>query len=131
MEDITDADYMYASRICQDFEIKNLGEYHHLDLKSETLILANFFQIFRKMCLKVYHLGPVKFLSAPELAWQAALKKTEIKLELLKDTDMLLMVEKALEEKYVMQFIDIQKLINNIWKIMIKTRNLHMLNMGN
>ena len=114
MEDITDADYMYASRIFQDFEIKNLGEYHHLDLKRETLILANFFQIFRKMCLKVYHLGPVKFLSAPELAWQAALKKTEIKLELLKDTDMLLMVEKALEEKYVMQFIDMQKLINNI-----------------
>ena len=28
MEDITDADYMYTKRICQDFEIKNIGEYH-------------------------------------------------------------------------------------------------------
>ena len=30
MEDITDADYMYTKRVCQDFEIKNLGEYQDL-----------------------------------------------------------------------------------------------------
>ena len=30
MEDITDADYVRAKRICKDFEIKNLGEYHDL-----------------------------------------------------------------------------------------------------
>ena len=33
MEDITDGDYMYAKRVCEDFEIKNLGEYHDLYLK--------------------------------------------------------------------------------------------------
>ena len=48
------------------------------------------------MCLKTYELDPVKFLSAPGLAWQAALKKTEVKLELLTDTNMLLMVEKGI-----------------------------------
>ena len=26
MEDITDADYVHAKRVCKDFEIKNLGE---------------------------------------------------------------------------------------------------------
>ena len=36
MEDITDADYMHAKRVCKDFEIKNLGEYHDLYLKSDT-----------------------------------------------------------------------------------------------
>ena len=46
------------------------------------------------MCLKIYHLDPVKFLSAPGLAWQATLKKTEVKLELLTDIDILLMLEK-------------------------------------
>ena len=39
MEDITDADYMQAKRVCKDLEIKNLGEYHVLYLKSDTVIL--------------------------------------------------------------------------------------------
>ena len=46
--------------------------------------------------LKIYEVDPVKFLSAPGLAWQAALKKTEVKLELLTHTDMILMVEKGI-----------------------------------
>ena len=58
--------------------------------------MADVFEDFRKMYFKVYHLDPTKFLSAPGLAWQAALKQTEIKLELLTDTDMLLMVEKGI-----------------------------------
>ena len=62
----------------------------------------------------MHHLDPAKFLSAPGLASQASLKKIEIKLELLTDTDELLMVEKALEEEHVMQFIDMQKLRRNI-----------------
>ena len=48
------------------------------------------------MCLKLYHLDPIKFISAPRIAWQAALKKTEVKLELLSDVDVLLMVEKGI-----------------------------------
>ena len=87
---------MDGKRVCKDFEIKNVGEYHDLYLKSDTLLLADVFENFRKMCLKIYQLDPAKFFSAPGLAWQAALKKTEVKLELLTDTDMLLMVEKGI-----------------------------------
>ena len=87
---------MDGKRVCKDFEIKNVGEYHDLYLKSDTLLLADVFENFRKTCLKIYQLDPAKFLSAPGLAWQAALKKTEVKLELLTDTDMLLMVEKGI-----------------------------------
>ena len=47
------------------------------------------------MCWKIYHLDPVKFLSAHGLTWQAALKKTEIKLKFLGDIDMLLLVDKG------------------------------------
>ena len=47
------------------------------------------------MCLDIYELDPVYFVSAPGLAWQACLKKTGVKLELLTDIDMLLMVEKG------------------------------------
>ena len=48
------------------------------------------------MCLKIYKLDPAKFLSAPGLAWQAALKKTKVKLDRLTDINMLLMVEKGI-----------------------------------
>ena len=61
-----------------------------------TLLLANVFENFRKMCLNFYQLDPAKFLAAPGLALQAVLKKTEVKLELLTDIDMLLMVEKGI-----------------------------------
>ena len=40
MEDITDADYVHAERVCYDFEIKNLGEYHDLYVQSDTLLLG-------------------------------------------------------------------------------------------
>ena len=80
MEDITDADCMHAKKICKDFEIKHLGEYHDLYLKSDTLLLADVFENFKKICLKIYHLDPVKFLSAPGLAWEAALTKTKIRI---------------------------------------------------
>ena len=76
MEDITDADYMHVKRVCKDFEIKKLGKYHDLHLKSDTLLLDDVFQNFRRMCLKIYHLDSLKFLLAPGLAWEAALKKT-------------------------------------------------------
>ena len=39
MEDITDADYANAKRVCKDFKIKNLGEYHDLYIQSNTLLL--------------------------------------------------------------------------------------------
>ena len=65
-------------------------------IQTDTLLLADVFENFRNMCLKIYELDPAKFLSAPGLAWQAALKKTEVKLELLTDIDMLLMIEKGI-----------------------------------
>ena len=44
MEDITDANHMYAKKVCKDFQIKNLSEYHNLYLKNDTLLLADVFE---------------------------------------------------------------------------------------
>ena len=73
MEDITDADYMQAKRVCKDFEIKNLGEYNDFYVQSDTLLLADVFENFWNICLEIYDLDPANFLSAPQLAWQATL----------------------------------------------------------
>ena len=59
-------------------------------------MLAYAFENFRDKCIEIYELDPAHFLSGPGLAWQACLKKTKVKLELLTDIDMLLMVEKGL-----------------------------------
>ena len=56
MEDIIAADYVQAKRVCKDFEIKNLGEYHDLYLHSDTLLLADVFENIRNMCIKIYEL---------------------------------------------------------------------------
>ena len=40
-------------------------------------------------------MDPAKFLSAPEIEWQTAVKKAEVQLELITDIDMLLMVERG------------------------------------
>ena len=78
------------------FKFKNLGEYHDLYVHIDTLLLADIYENVRNMCLNIYEIDPVHFLSAPGLAWQACLKKTEVKLELLTDYDMILMTKKGI-----------------------------------
>ena len=80
----------------KDLEMKNFGEYDDSYLKSDVLFLAAVFENVRKMCLEIYELYPAKFISVPELAWQAALKKTQVKSDLITDIYMLLMIEKSI-----------------------------------
>ena len=95
-KDITDEDYTHAQKVWKLFEIKNLGEYHDLYVQTDTFLLANVFEKFRDKCIEIYGLDPSYFYSVPGLAWQACLKKTGVKLELLTDIDMLMMVEKVI-----------------------------------
>ena len=67
-------------------------------LKTDTLLLADISENFRKICLEICQLNPAKFLSAPGLAWQAAFKKIDVKLELPNAVDMLSMVEKVVRD---------------------------------
>ena len=96
MENIRNIDYKHGNNVFKKFKLNNLGEYHDLYVQSDTLLLADVFENFRKTCIKVYELDPANFLSIPGLAWQACLKKTNVKLELLTDYDMFLMVEERI-----------------------------------
>ena len=96
MENITDIDHRNEKRVFKSINNKNVGDYHDLYVRSDTLLLADVFENFRNVCIKVYELDPAHFSSVPALAWQAFLKKTGVNLELLSDLDMLLMIEKGI-----------------------------------
>ena len=71
MEDITDEDYLHSKRVWKYFKIRNVGDYHDLYIQSDKLLLADVFENFQN--------------TSPGLAWQAAFKKTKVKLDLLTD----------------------------------------------
>ena len=67
-----------------------------MHVQSDTLLLEDLFENSRNGRINTYKLDPAHFLSTPRLAWQACLKKTKVKLELLTDNDVLMMVEKGI-----------------------------------
>ncbi|XP_068686771.1 uncharacterized protein [Montipora foliosa] len=95
-EDITDDQYKHAQNVWNTFNLKNMGEYHDLYLKSDILLLADVFENFRKTCLQYYKLDPCHYFTSPGLSWDAMLKMTDIKLELMTDIDKFQFIEKGM-----------------------------------
>ena len=93
---ITHEQYNHAQTVWNTFDLKTMGDYHDLYLKSDTLLLADIFENFRKTCLQYYELDPCHYFSSPGLSWDAMLKMTKIKLELVTDIDMYQFIEKGL-----------------------------------
>ena len=114
LENISEIDYAHANNVFKKFNINNLGEYHDLYVRSDTLLLADILKNFRQSCQENYELDPAHFVSLPGLAWQACLKKTNVELELLTDYDMLLMVEEGIRGGFVMLYNVMLMLIINI-----------------
>ena len=95
-EHITDEDYSHAQKVWNTFQLQTMGEYHNLYLKSDILLLADVFENFRKTCLQYYKLDPCHYFTSPGLSWDAMLKMTNIKLELMTDIDMFQFIEKGM-----------------------------------
>ena len=93
---IKEKDYKHAWNVWNSFKMKTFKEYHELYNITDVLLLADVFENFRDICLKIYGLDPVYYFTAPGLAWDACLKMTNIDLELLSDPNMLLMFEKGI-----------------------------------
>ena len=93
---ISDEDYNHAQNVWNTFELRNMGEYHDLYLKSDVLLLADVFENFRKTCSQFYKLDPCHYFTSPGLSWDAMLKMTKIKLELMVDIDMFQFIEKGM-----------------------------------
>ena len=95
-EGISDENYAHAQKVWKTFRMKTLKDYHNLYNQVDVLLLGDVFENFRNICCKHYSLDPAHYFTAPGLAWDAALKVTEVKLELLSDPDMLLLIEKGI-----------------------------------
>ena len=114
LKGISDQDYEHGHQVWNTMEKKALGCYHDTYLKADVSLLADVLETFRNTCLKNYKLDPGHFNTAPGLVWQALLKTAaeycehekkhkecrvcpdEFRLELLTDTDMLLMFENSI-----------------------------------
>ena len=95
-EHISDEQYKHAQNVWNTFNLKTMGDYHDLYLKSDILLLADVFENFRKTCLQYYKLDPCHYFTSPGLSWDAMLKMTNIKLELITDIDMFQFIEKGM-----------------------------------
>ena len=94
--DISDTDYEHAQTVWNTFQMTDFGQYHDLYLKTDVILLADVFENFRKMCQTYYKIDPAHYYSSPGFAWEAMLKMTGAKLQLLDDIDMVLMIEGAM-----------------------------------
>ena len=93
---ISESDYEHAKQVWSEFQIKDLGDYHDLYLRTDVLLLADVFENFRTICLKDYGLDPCHYYSAPGLSWDALLRMTKINLDLISDLDQQLFIEKGM-----------------------------------
>ena len=95
-EHIKDEDYERALKVWEVFKCKTFEDYHDLYLKSDVLLLADVFENFRNRCLEHYGLDPAYYYTLPGLSWDACLKMTGQKLELLTDLNKYLMIESGI-----------------------------------
>ena len=65
---ISEKKYQRARDVWKVFQIKNLGEYHDLYLKTDVLSLCDVLEKFVGVCLKDYGLDPCHYFSSPGLS---------------------------------------------------------------
>ena len=75
----------------------DLRDYHNFYLLTYVLLLADVFEDFRDVCLQHYGLDPAHNYTSPGLSWQAALKMTNLELDLLTDIDQHLFIEEGIK----------------------------------
>lgn len=95
-EIISKYDYEHAKLVWKSFGLENLGDYTDLYLKSDVLLLADIFEKFRQTCKVNYRLDPAFYLTAPSLSFDAMLRITNVKLQLINDLEIVRMIQKGI-----------------------------------
>ena len=87
-EPLSQDDYSHACNVFAEFGCKNLRDYLLVYLTSDVLQLADVFTAFRKTFYKDFGLDASYYISLPQLAFDALLKDSKVRLELISDIDM-------------------------------------------
>ena len=95
-EPLSDADYEHAQHVWTTFDCQTMRNYHDLYLHADVLLLADVFEKFRYDSMECYGLEPTHYYSLRGLSWDAALKHSDVELELITDIDMYQMVESGI-----------------------------------
>ncbi|XP_024882124.1 uncharacterized protein LOC112461203 [Temnothorax curvispinosus] len=95
-ETASESNYEHARNVWRCFRVRNLGEYSDLYLKTDVLLLADIFENFRDTCIDTYRLDPAHYYILPGYTWDAMLKYTGVRFELLTDIDMVMFVERGI-----------------------------------
>ena len=75
-----------------------MGEYHDLYRLTDVLLLSDVMENFRAMAMTYYGLDPTHYITLPSFAWDAMLRQTNVRLELITDMDMYLMAERGIRD---------------------------------
>jgi len=95
-EPLSQADYKRADLTWKDFNIQSLQEYHDHYLKSNVLLLSDIFESFRQSVFVRHKLDCLHFPTLPSLVWAAALRHTDVELDLITDPDAYLLIENSI-----------------------------------
>ena len=93
---VRDDDYLMCKIIWNNFNMKNMGDYHDHYLEKDVLLLADVFEKFIDTCLKFYGPDPCHYFSSHGLSRDAMLKVTGMRLKKIVNNDMYLFIEKGL-----------------------------------
>ena len=97
-EPLTQEACQHAQQVWEKIGCQDMEDYHDVYLITDTLLLEDGFEIFRNICLATYYLHSALYYTAPALAWYAALKLTNIKLDTLTDIKQYLFIDQGLRE---------------------------------
>ena len=105
LKDIDDKEYKKIKNFYKNMEFKNIREYLECYLISDITLLADVFNNFRKIVIDNLGLDPVKYISAPSLTKDCALKYSKCKIENIKDVSIFQFIKKVLWEDYQIVFL--------------------------
>ena len=96
LKSISNKKYKKVQDFYKNMEFKNLDEYLTCYLKSDICLLADIFNNFRKTIFDEFELDVCKYISAPSLSKDVALKQSKVKIENIKDVTIFQFVKNSI-----------------------------------